>query len=196
MLAPKTPSAMLQRAKNSRGNTSQDHPRSSPDATLQSGSAAGGGRHRRSKQKSSGLVKKPGLGVLCWVILISMLVLWLLYSLRSVKKAKSRRKHVGPKALAKLPPEMGTFEFRGTTRTAGKKPRIAIVTNAVAYPYGDKTTAQWSLFKEYFANKDCYAKTHGYDLIVDSRLDFQSKKYSMFVCILLTVDRPQRALLD
>lgn len=50
-----------------------------------------------------------------------------------------------------------------------KKPRIAIISNAVAFPYGTATTAHWSLFKEYFANKDCYANTHGYDLIIDSR---------------------------
>lgn len=61
------------------------------------------------------------------------------------------------------------FDFRGATRSSDKKPRIAIITNAVPFPYGEKTTAQWSLYKEYFANKDCYAKTHGYDLIVDSR---------------------------
>lgn len=60
-------------------------------------------------------------------------------------------------------------EFAGRTRTAGQTPRIAIVTNAVAYPFGEKTTDVWSMFKEYFANKDCYARTHGYDLIVDSR---------------------------
>lgn len=62
-----------------------------------------------------------------------------------------------------------SLDFQGTSRTSGKKPRIAIVSNAVAFPFNDETTAQWSLFKEYFANKDCYAQTHGYDLIIDSR---------------------------
>lgn len=69
-------------------------------------------------------------------------------------------------------PELGGFEFRGASRTglvAGERPRIAIVTNAVAFPYTEKSRAMWSMFKEYFANKDCYARTHGYDLIVDSR---------------------------
>lgn len=98
-----------------------------------------------------------------------MFCLWVLYFITSVREVKPKPKLVGPEALAKLPREVGTFDFRGTTRTEGKKPRIAIVTNAVAYPYGEKTTAQWSFFKEYFANKDCYARTHGYDLIVDSR---------------------------
>ena len=60
-------------------------------------------------------------------------------------------------------------DFQGTSRTADKKPRIAVVSNAVAFPFNEETTAQWSLFKEYFANKDCYAQTHGYDLIIDSR---------------------------
>lgn len=62
-----------------------------------------------------------------------------------------------------------SLDFQGTSRTSDEKPRIAIVSNAVAFPYSDVTTAQWSLFKEYFANKDCYAKSHGYDLIIDSR---------------------------
>lgn len=80
-----------------------------------------------------------------------------------------RPRPVGEPALDALPPEVRRFDFRGNTRTSNKKPRIAIVTNAVAYPYSEKTTAHWSLFKEYFANKDCYANTHGYDLIVESR---------------------------
>ncbi|CAN0455513.1 unnamed protein product [Laminaria digitata] len=62
-----------------------------------------------------------------------------------------------------------SLDFQGASRTAEKKPRIAIVSNAVAFPFNEVTTAQWSLFKEYFANKDCYAQTHGYDLIIDSR---------------------------
>lgn len=62
-----------------------------------------------------------------------------------------------------------SLDFQGTSRTGDKKPLIAIVSNAVAFPFNDETTAQWSLFKEYFANKDCYAQTHGYDLIIDSR---------------------------
>lgn len=76
-------------------------------------------------------------------------------------------------------PELGGFEFRGASRTAARGvdkdggrdggPRIAVVTNAVAFPYDEKSKAVWSMFKEYFANKDCYARTHGYDLIVDSR---------------------------
>lgn len=67
-------------------------------------------------------------------------------------------------------------DYQGTSRTTtlndedkATKPRIAIISNAVAFPYGEATTAHWSLFKEYFANKDCYANTHGYDLIIDSR---------------------------
>lgn len=85
-------------------------------------------------------------------------------------------------ALAPRPqvagPRLGGFDFRGASRTSlrGKdedegasRLKIAIVTNAVAYPYDEKSRALWSMFKEYFANKDCYARTHGYDLIVDSR---------------------------
>lgn len=74
------------------------------------------------------------------------------------------------------------FEFRGYTRTDGSKPRIAIVTNAVAFPYNEKTTGQWSMFKEYFANKDCYARTHGYDLIVDSRCTDKSGQIARVSC--------------
>ncbi|CAM9637775.1 unnamed protein product, partial [Discosporangium mesarthrocarpum] len=48
-------------------------------------------------------------------------------------------------------------------------PRIGILSNSIAYPHNSEKTDNWSRFKEYFANKDCYARTHNYDLIIDSR---------------------------
>lgn len=113
----------------------------------------------------------------CLRLFFGACLLWvscLLYSV-TIGGSSSSSRGFGRVAspLAGLPPEVQKFEFRGTTRTNDaeekNKPRIAIVTNAVAFPFGEKTTAQWSMFKEYFANKDCYANTHGYDLIVDSR---------------------------
>lgn len=90
-------------------------------------------------------------------------ILWLLFSLYSVSSPRSDE----PTKLSTA----DVLEFQGTSRTVNNegKPRIAIISNAVAFPYNSKTTALWSLFKEYFANKDCYANTHGYDLIIDSR---------------------------
>lgn len=91
--------------------------------------------------------------------------LWLLFSLNSLSTREPE-----PGAHPALSSAIAR-DFQGVSRTVDNhdKLRIAIVSNAVAFPYGEATTAQWSLFKEYFANKDCYAKTHGYDLIIDSR---------------------------
>lgn len=92
--------------------------------------------------------------------------LWLLFSLNALSTEDS---------VLEAKPALSSAvvrDFQGVSRTVDNeegKLRIAIVSNAVAFPYGEATTAQWSLFKEYFANKDCYAKTHGYDLIIDSR---------------------------
>ncbi|CAM9339605.1 unnamed protein product, partial [Phaeothamnion confervicola] len=57
----------------------------------------------------------------------------------------------------------------GFMRSLGKRPRIAIVTNAVTFPYSERKLHTWTRYNEFFANKDCYARRHGYDLIVDYR---------------------------
>lgn len=119
------------------------------------------------------MLRRPGQGRLgrsnpLFVVLSTAgcgCLLWLLFSLYSLTSPRSNDR-------TKL--ATADRDFLGTSRTAngdggGGKPRIAIISNAVAFPYNSKTTALWSMFKEYFANKDCYAKTHGYDLIIDSR---------------------------
>ncbi|CAM9586597.1 unnamed protein product [Scytosiphon promiscuus] len=105
-----------------------------------------------------------------WVAVLSTAgcgyCLWLLSSLKALSTQDSVEGVSPPLSSAIV------RDFQGVSRTVDNqddKLRIAIVSNAVAFPYGEATTAQWSLFKEYFANKDCYAKTHGYDLIIDSR---------------------------
>lgn len=102
--------------------------------------------------------------------------LWLLLSLFSLSFSKRGGEEGGTGSTEPADGARDPREYRGTSRTVTlndkgerKKPRIAIISNAVAFPYGSATTAHWSLFKEYFANKDCYANTHGYDLIIDSR---------------------------
>lgn len=101
-------------------------------------------------------------------IIIVFCILWILFVSSHFSSSGEDGRYEGYK-YNEEGPKGGGFEFRGYTRARGRHPRIAIVTNAVAFPYEDKTIALWSMFKEYFANKDCYARTHGYDLIVDSR---------------------------
>eukprot|EP00903_Cladosiphon_okamuranus_P020640 g18950.t1 len=154
---------MLQRHKN--GASAEDL-RSSP--LISAAARRSGGR-----KGITGFLRRPGYGgpgrSKLWLAALSTTggccVLWLHFSLRYLA---SRSTRTGAQAeLATADPR----DFQGTSRTANNdgKPRIAIISNAVAFPYNSKTTALWSLFKEYFANKDCYANTHGYDLIIDSR---------------------------
>lgn len=120
---------------------------------------------RRRGRRGGGNRFSPGLVLISVVVFsctLCLLLAWL--SLSPTKSGLGRGSAVTSTATASV--------FQGTSRTAnmgGDKLRIAIVSNAVAFPYSSATTALWSLFKEYFANKDCYAKTHGYDLIIDSR---------------------------
>ena len=125
------------------------------------GFSAGRHRSRRagSYRCSPGLMLISTAGFFC--------ILWLLLSWYSVSSPRS-----GEGAGSSAVSTANVADYQGTSRTANNsddKLRIAIVSNAVAFPYNSATTALWSLFKEYFANKDCYAKTHGYDLIIDSR---------------------------
>lgn len=136
----------------------------SSGGTIDAGSAPSTNSSVERTKKRRGELRFPGI---CLPIVTAALVLWGLtlasHMSRFIKARDSDDRHHQPA------PVEGGFEFRGHTRTEGRYPRIAIVTNAVAFPYDKKTTAQWSMFKEYFANKDCYARAHGYDLIVDSR---------------------------
>ncbi|KAG5175134.1 hypothetical protein JKP88DRAFT_265920 [Tribonema minus] len=47
--------------------------------------------------------------------------------------------------------------------------RIAIVSNAVMQREEPDAADRLRRYNEFFANKQCYAETHGYDLIIDSR---------------------------
>lgn len=126
---------------------------------------------RNGRKGIAGLLRRSGPGGLSrlnlWFAAISTAgccyFLWLVLSWYSVTSPGSHE----PASLSAA--NVGVFQ--GASRTANKqdKLRIAIISNAVAFPYNSETTALWSLFKEYFANKDCYANTHGYDLIIDSR---------------------------
>ncbi|CAM9761331.1 unnamed protein product, partial [Ectocarpus sp. 4 AP-2014] len=160
--APLLPS-MLQRHRNSKANSNRNHGKDVSTAAAAAAVAAAGRRTRK--------IATVGRRKL-WIVVTSFIgccsCMWLLFSLyvaSSSEQSEARRAvrsgHVR--------------DFQGTTRTnsndtdSSGKPRIAIISNAVAFPFGSATTAHWSLFKEYFANKDCYANTHGYDLIIDSR---------------------------
>lgn len=146
---------------------------------------------RSGRTRFSGLLRRrPGHGGLgrsnLWFAALSTAgcccVLWLSFSWHSVSSPRSDER-----AQRAVLPEASLQDFQGTSRTAKNqtKPRIAIISNAVAFPYNARTTALWSLFKEYFANKDCYANTHGYDLIIDSRY------ISMYLCIYLLRYTPE-----
>lgn len=159
---------MLQRHRN---GVSTENLRSSPTVSTA----------RRSGRKGiAGLLRRPGHGGLSrstlWLAALSTAgcccVLWLLFSWYSVTSPRSDDR-------ARLSTD-NPHDFQGASRTANNpnKPRIAIISNAVAFPYNADTTALWSLFKEYFANKDCYANTHGYDLIIDSRYSNGSTTHS------------------
>ncbi len=119
-------------------------------------------RHRG--RRGGGNRSRPGLVLISGAVFLYVLRLLLLWFSASPSKSGELWRTAVTTA--------NVDGFQGTSRTANiadDKLRIAIVSNAVAFPYSSATTALWSLFKEYFANKDCYAKTHGYDLIIDSR---------------------------
>lgn len=142
--------------------SSQDHEQSSPRPGFTNRTNDSQSK-RKDKVWSGSRLFLPGLVAVSIILVVRMASMLLRTS--SLKRPQTYRQVT--------PPEHGGFEFRGTTRTgAGReegRPRIAIITNAVAHPYTEQARATWSVFKEYFANKDCYARTHGYDLIVDSR---------------------------
>ncbi|CAN0149554.1 unnamed protein product, partial [Ectocarpus fasciculatus] len=149
---------MLQRHRNSKANSNRYHGK---DASTSAAAAAG----RRTRKIATTIGRRK-----LWVVVTSFIgccfCLWLLFSLyvASFSEQSEVRRAIRSADVR---------DFQGVTRTisndAESKPRIAIISNAVAFPFGSATTAHWSLFKEYFANKDCYANTHGYDLIIDSR---------------------------
>ncbi|CAN0119894.1 unnamed protein product [Ectocarpus sp. 12 AP-2014] len=151
---------MLQRHRNSKANSNRNHGK---DVSTAAAAAAAAGRRTR-KIATVGRRK-------LWIVVTSFIgccfCMWLLFSLYVASSSEQSE--------ARRAVRSGNVrDFQGITRTNGNdtdsgKPRIAIISNAVAFPFGSATTAHWSLFKEYFANKDCYANTHGYDLIIDSR---------------------------
>lgn len=157
---------MLQRHRNSKASSNRNHGKDV--STAAAGGAVAGAVGRRTRK-----IATIGRSKL-WIVVSSFIgccfCLWLLFSLYVANFSEQSDARRARRAIRSA----NVRDFQGITRTSsndtnGSKPRIAIISNAVAFPFGSATTAQWSLFKEYFANKDCYANTHGYDLIIDSR---------------------------
>ena len=157
---------MLQRSRNAANNNTSSKNRSKDGGDVLATAAAATGRatpNAAKRKRLAGRPKSKPHEVFCVTVLFAAFLFYVVHLLHSASNM------TGGGSSSQKPGGALSLDFQGTSRTGGKKPRIAIVSNAVAFPFNEETTAQWSLFKEYFANKDCYAQTHGYDLIIDSR---------------------------